>query len=378
MGTVHNLYNLDQLKDPLNEYLESFTSKDAKAIVDACGEHNALDAWRQLAEHGFSLRPTHINALMKSALWPRAAVPLKDLEMAIAMWETDVHVYEAATSDKVPLAQRKVNLEEMCPESRRKHLKLLGPEKLASYEAMRAEIAEWVANEVRKPMRPRAAALEQSAHSHGDGSGEMDFESMDADRLWKVILETASEEMNPNQLSVLVMNLKVKKGKGKGKGPRKCYECNSEEHIGKDCPVRAQRIANGGPERLLKDADKVIGVLGGKPIGKGCAKGAGKDGRRFRAKADWKAFNPDPNLIRPSQWGHWHPANQQQQLRSFTEDGGWLATLGAMLSGAFRTRTETRRQVLQKKEGDRENKSAEQVRGTAGARRIAREGRRCG
>ena len=110
--------------------------------------------------------------------------------------------------------------------------------------------------------------------------------------------------------------------------------------------MRAQRIANGGPERLLKEANKVIGVLGGKPIGKGCAKGAGKGGKRFRAKADWKAFNPDPNLIRPSQWGHWHPANQQQQLRSFTEDGGWMATLGAMLSGAFRTRTETRRQVL--------------------------------
>ena len=97
-----NVYNLDQFKDQLNEYLESFTSKDAKAIVDACGEHNALDAWRQLAERGFSLRPTHINALMKSALWPRAAVPLKDLEMAIAMWETDVHTYETAASGKVP------------------------------------------------------------------------------------------------------------------------------------------------------------------------------------------------------------------------------------------------------------------------------------
>ena len=194
--------------------MESFTSKDAKAIVDACGEHNALDAWRQLAERGFSLRPTHINALMKSALWPRAAVPLKDLEMAIAMWETDVHTYETAASEKVPLAQRKLNLEEMCPESLRKHLKLLGPEKLSSYEAMRAEIAEWVADEVRKPTRPRAAALEQVEYAHGDGSGEADFENMDADQLWKMILEPASEEMNPNRLNALVKNFKVKKGKG--------------------------------------------------------------------------------------------------------------------------------------------------------------------
>ena len=142
--------------------------------------------------------------------------------MAIAMWDTDVHVYEAATSEKVPLALRKLNLEEMCPEPFQKHLKLLGLEKLVSYEAMRAEIAEWLADEVRKPTRPREAALEQSAHAHGSGSEDVDFESMDSDQLWKVILETAPEEINPNQLSALVKNLQVKKGKGKGKGPRKC------------------------------------------------------------------------------------------------------------------------------------------------------------
>ena len=285
---------------------------------------------------------------MKSALWHRAAVPLKDLEMAIAMWETDVYTYETAASEKVPLAQRKLNLEEMCPESLRKHLKLLGPEKLSSYEAMRAEIAEWVADEVRKPTRPRAAALEQVEYAHGDGSGEADFENMDADQLWQMILEPASEEMNPNRLNALVRNLKVKKGKGKGKGPRRGYECDSEEHIALNCPIRAARVAAGGPERLPRDADKVMGVPGGKPTSKGGTKGAGKGKGKnnFPAKADWKAFNPDPTLIRPSQWCHWHPANQQQQLRSFTEDGGWMAAPGAMLSGALRTLTETKRRVL--------------------------------
>ena len=42
-------------------------------------------------------------------------------------------------------------------------------------------------------------------------------------------------------------NLKQKgrgKGKdgGKGKGPRKCYECDSEEYIAANCPVRAERV----------------------------------------------------------------------------------------------------------------------------------------
>ena len=53
--------DLSQFNDQLNEYLESFTSNEAKAIVDACGEHNALDAWRQLAERGFYMKPTHLN-----------------------------------------------------------------------------------------------------------------------------------------------------------------------------------------------------------------------------------------------------------------------------------------------------------------------------
>ena len=348
-----NVYDLEQFKDILNEYLESFTSKDARSIVVACGEHNALDAWRQLAERGFSLRPAHINALMRSALWPRAVTPLKDLEMAIAKWETDVHTYETAASTKVSVDQMKLNLEEMCPEALRKHLKLLGPEKLSTYEAMRAEIAEWVADEVRRPTKPRVAVLEQLDYAHGEGSGEADFESMDADQLWQKILEPDFEE-NPNQLYAFVKNLKTKKGKGKGKGPRKCFECNSEEHIAANCLIRAERVAAGGPERLPREADKAASAPGGKPASKGSWKGSGKGKGKnnIPTKSDWKSFNPDPNLIRTSQWGHWYgkgngfQANQQQQLKSLTEDGGWMTVPGAMLSGSLRALTESRRRVL--------------------------------
>ena len=69
----------------LNEYSESFTIKDARATVDLCGDHNAFDAWRQLAERGFSTRPTHIHSLLKAASFPRPAVAAKDLETAIAL-----------------------------------------------------------------------------------------------------------------------------------------------------------------------------------------------------------------------------------------------------------------------------------------------------
>ena len=48
-GTL-GIFNLWEFKDQLNKYLESFTAKEARAIVVACGEHNVLDGSRQLAE----------------------------------------------------------------------------------------------------------------------------------------------------------------------------------------------------------------------------------------------------------------------------------------------------------------------------------------
>ena len=115
------IFNLLEFKDQLNEYLESFTAKEARAMVVACGEHNALDAWRQLAERGFFLRSTHVHDIMKSTALPRAAVQPKELEIAIAVLENDVHMYEAASSEKVTVPQRKFNLQEMCPEPFKKH-----------------------------------------------------------------------------------------------------------------------------------------------------------------------------------------------------------------------------------------------------------------
>ena len=61
------LGDIRQYKDQLNEFLESYTKGLARSLVDACGELNALDAWRLLAERGHSLRPTHVNGLMKKA-----------------------------------------------------------------------------------------------------------------------------------------------------------------------------------------------------------------------------------------------------------------------------------------------------------------------
>ena len=82
--------DISRFKEQLNELLMCYTKDSARLVVDACGDHNALDAWRMLAERGHSLRPSHVNTMMKKVLWPRDAVASKDLEQAIANWEKDV------------------------------------------------------------------------------------------------------------------------------------------------------------------------------------------------------------------------------------------------------------------------------------------------
>ena len=44
------LGSIAQFNDQLNEHLEPYTTGTARAIVDVCGELNALDAWRLSTE----------------------------------------------------------------------------------------------------------------------------------------------------------------------------------------------------------------------------------------------------------------------------------------------------------------------------------------
>ena len=161
----------------------------------------------------------------------------------------------------------------MCPDLLKKHLKMKF-DKLTTYDAIKAEIADLVADEVRAKLpKPRAAALEQSAPAFDNVDPEWDtaYNAMDANQLLAVFLEIPGEDINQNQLNALVKNLKAKKGKGKGKGkPRACFECDSESHIARDCPVRAARVAAGGPERVPRNPDVEMNNAGGN--GKG-AKG---------------------------------------------------------------------------------------------------------
>ena len=90
----------------------------------------------------------------------RAPGASKDLEQAIASWEKDVRTWEEASKERMTTGHRKLVLEHMCPERLRAHLKLLGPERLQTYESMRVEITDWLFDEHRKPMKHRANLCE--------------------------------------------------------------------------------------------------------------------------------------------------------------------------------------------------------------------------
>ena len=219
-----NLGDIGPYKDYLNEYMLSFTDGTAWQIVNACGETNALDAWRQLTERADSLRPAHVKALQKTAMYPRENVQAKDLEIAVAQWEGDVQRWEFASNERMQDSHRRLCLEDMCPERLKTHLKLVS-DKLPTYEAIRAEIADWLAEDLRKPARQRAAAIGPAAGTQQEWIEAEDNGDWDPD-----VYNTAHEDLenfDREQLMALVKNTKSKqsrKGAGKGgkggKGPR--------------------------------------------------------------------------------------------------------------------------------------------------------------
>ena len=91
---------------------------------------------------------------------------------------------------------------------------------------------------------------------------EKEFE-MTYEQLAAFLLEPASQAMPSEQLMAMVKNAKLKKSKGGGKGCkgarrlRKCYQCDADDRIAPSCPIRAARVAAGGPKTL----DDPMGLL---------------------------------------------------------------------------------------------------------------------
>ena len=156
------LGNISDWKAQLEAYLGSYTKGRAREIVRHAGTAGALDAWRILADKGHSLRPMHQQALRSKAYAPRTNVPAKDLEMTIIRWENDVRLFEEACAPEVVSEQnRRMFLENMCPDRLRDHLSAQGPLRFPTGDSLRTEISDWIQKELERSTRnPKAAALE--------------------------------------------------------------------------------------------------------------------------------------------------------------------------------------------------------------------------
>ena len=167
-------------------------------------------------------------------------------------------------------------LTDMCPPALRQRIKDFGPERFGTYAAIRAEALNWLAD-THQPKGKLATFADVP---------EAEVPEIPYDDLGEFLQSSASADVPPEQLLAMVRNSHLKKSKGAGKGsgkdrpPRKCYECDSPDHIAANCVQRAARVAAGGPERL----DDPMGLAGGKAKGKigkkgKIDKGGGKGGK---------------------------------------------------------------------------------------------------
>ena len=230
-------------KEQLYGALEVFTVNEVKKSVIAGDEVNVFSTWSRLADKGQSRRDLHVMDMQRKAYAARSTVVATDLEMAIVDWEKEVTQFEEASGKTMESSQRIIIFIDMLPLLLRQRIKDFS-EKFKTYEAIRAEVLIWLADNL--PQHKGKLAMITDVVS--ETAPEIPYEQLDE------FFEDPAKfgvpaDSPPESLLAMVRNSHLKKPNSKGKGNgkskpfRKCHECDGEGHIASEC---LQRAASGG------------------------------------------------------------------------------------------------------------------------------------
>ena len=300
-----------KFQEQLYDYLEEYTEGLVHSNLVNSGHMGAMENFRQLCEEGFSYRDRNLRREYKKIIHPKQST-FDNLRRDIAAWESELAQYQLASGTEMSLKDKLMCLEDLCPEELQKHLDTKATD-VKTYNDMKNEINTCLVNRKRWG-HPARAALKWVTEAE-----EEQQEEPQAAEGPELAAEDQTLLEQCGHLMALVQNKFGKKGTGKGAGkkgqqqgkqdgdvamgdarpPRACYDCGSQDHLAKDCPVRAARVAAGGPERL--DGSK--GGKGGKG-GKNGKGGKGGKGTQWPTKQWWNQQYPGPS---PTQWKQWYP-----------------------------------------------------------------------
>ena len=109
-----------RFKAQLYEYLETYTEGLTHSMVMAGGSMNAMEAFRQLCDEGFSARDRNLRKEYRKVSHPKQAT-YETLKRAILDWENELAQYELASGKVMTEADKIMCLEDICPDGLQQH-----------------------------------------------------------------------------------------------------------------------------------------------------------------------------------------------------------------------------------------------------------------
>ena len=164
---------VSKLKHQLYEYLETYSEGQTHSMVMSGGPMNAVEAFRQFCDEGFSARDRNLrNEYRKVAHSKQAA--FEWLKRAILDWENELARYEVASGTTMSEADKVMGLENIRPDIFQQHVETKA--NLTGYAAYETVINDFLFNRSRWVGRSRLNWLGFSEPAAEEGEDDQRWE----------------------------------------------------------------------------------------------------------------------------------------------------------------------------------------------------------